>query len=265
MQAGFKPYVCATVIHYPDDAEVASLVTAQLDLPHVTLPQEADFFDAEIRKNTLTSFGVDHGAWPLPLHDFFTRERVDAVYDGIGGDVLSAGLFLSPERDRLFRSGNLAAIADDLVPDTEPLLTTLLTGAAYRNWNRELARARMAEVVSQYLDAHNPVTSFFFWNRTRRKIAMTPYGMLSGTYTVFAPYLDHDLFDFLASLPTSLIIDHTFHTEAIVWDTRRGSRFDLRIRRFARSISVRSTRAWRAGSARKSAFGRIRAGCVRIH
>jgi len=74
----------------------------------------------------------------------------------------------------------------------------------------------MTEVVREHLHAHNPVTSFFFWNRTRRKIALTPYAMLSGQFTVFAPYLDHELFDFLASLPTRFIMDHSFHTEAIL-------------------------------------------------
>ena len=37
----------------------------------------------------------------------------------------------------------------------------------------------------------------------------------AGPFTVFAPYLDHELFDFLASLPTQLIMDHNFHTETI--------------------------------------------------
>ena len=35
---------------------------------------------------------------------------------------------------------------------------------------------------------------------------------------VLAPYLDHDLFDFLASLPAAMLLDREFHSDAI----RRG-------------------------------------------
>jgi asparagine synthase (glutamine-hydrolysing) len=84
-----------------------------------------------------------------------------------------------------------------------------------RRLPRELALESMASEVTRHLDAHNPATSFFFWNRTRRKIAQTPYGMLSGPFTVYAPYLDHDVYDFLAALPADIIMDHAFHTDVI--------------------------------------------------
>jgi len=57
--------------------------------------------------------------------------------------------------------------------------------------------------------------SFFFWNRTRREIALASYRILNGGTEVLSPYLDHDLFDFLASLPASLMLDRQFHSETI--------------------------------------------------
>ena len=214
-RAGFRPQICATAVQYTDDVVVAGLLTDQLALRHVILEQAGNFFDAEIKKNDLTSFGVDEGTWPLLLSDCYVKERIDFVYDGIGGDVLSAGLFLTSDRDRLFREGHMPSIINDLLPTRRSAEETSHP-RRYRRWSRDLAANRLTEEVRQHLHVHNPVTSFFFWNRTRRKIALTPYAMLSGPFTVFAPYLDHELFDFLASLPAHLIMDHSFHTEAIL-------------------------------------------------
>ncbi|HKO68546.1 MAG TPA: hypothetical protein VJU53_12150, partial [Burkholderiaceae bacterium] len=142
-RTGFKPQLCATVVQYPDDATVAAMLTNELGIRHVVVEQRQNFFDAEIRKNELTSFGVDHGTWPLLLNDVFVKETIDSVYDGIGGDVLSAGLFLTPSRDALFRGGHLPSIVNDLLPNTEHLLQRLLTPSICRRWNRELASHRL--------------------------------------------------------------------------------------------------------------------------
>ena len=227
-RAGFKPHVCATVVQHPDDAAVAALVTDQLALRHAVIKPSDDFFAAEIRKNDLSNFGFPRGTWPLPLSDFLSREQIDTVYDGLAGDVLSASVNLTPERDRLFRSGHLPSIVEHLLPDTEAVLRKLLTPVRYRRWSRELAETRLGEELTKHLDAHNPVRSFFFWNRTRRRTALIPYALLSGPFTVFAPYLDHDLFDFLASLPADFLMDRSFHTEAILsgYPASRRVRFE---------------------------------------
>jgi hypothetical protein len=36
----------------------------------------------------------------------------------------------------------------------------------------------------------NPLSSFFFWSRTRREIALGPYRMLCGNAVVHSPYVD---------------------------------------------------------------------------
>ena len=214
-QTGFRPGVCITALQYPDDARVAGIVSRELGIEHAVIAQERDPFELEMRKNHVTNFGVDEGTWPLLLAEFFAERRIDTIYDGIAGDVLSAGLFLTPALDALFRTRNVADIAAQLLPDNEPLLAMLLAPQMLQRLPRGLALERMAAEVACHLDAHNPATSFFFWNRTRRKIAQTPYGMLSGPFTVYAPYLDHDLYDFLAALPADIIMDHAFHTDVI--------------------------------------------------
>jgi hypothetical protein len=74
---------------------------------------------------------------------------------------------------------------------------------------------RLESEIKRHLDAPNPIGSFFFWNRTRREIALAPYGLLGSLPTVFAPYLDHDLYDYLTALPARFLLDHPFHTDTI--------------------------------------------------
>jgi hypothetical protein len=44
---------------------------------------------------------------------------------------------------------------------------------------------------------------------------MNSYRVLARAGAVFAPYIDHDVFDLLSSLPAEMFLDHGFHTEAI--------------------------------------------------
>jgi len=60
------------------------------------------------------------------------------------------------------------------------------------------------------------VGSFYFWNRTRVNIASCTFGMLrpNGQMTL-APFLDRDLWPFLASLPLRLVKDYKLHSDVI--------------------------------------------------
>lgn len=215
--AGRPPKLCATVRHHPpridQDAEVAAQVAAAVGVPHVILEQRASRFEAELRKNLRTGFGSDEGTHFLPLRDDLAG-RVTAIWDGMGSDVLSAGLFLDAERLALFRSGRLAALADRLL-NTEARVEGLLVFEPARRFSRERALARLEQELRRHVEAPNPVGSFFFWNRTRREIALMPAFMFAPEIVKLCPYLDHDLYDFLAALPAELLLDHSLHTEAI--------------------------------------------------
>jgi len=86
---------------------------------------------------------------------------------------------------------------------------------------RELAVSRVADELRRHVGAADPVKSFHFWNRTRREIALVPYGLLNGVPLVYSPFLDHELFDVMFALPPDVITpgllpeDKTFHAEAI--------------------------------------------------
>jgi asparagine synthase (glutamine-hydrolysing) len=220
-EAGAPPAACVTVAHYPprsnDDIRVASRLCEQLGISHVVVPQYQDRIAAEREKNARTHFLSYEHAQFVALADYL-RAVTQETYDGIAGDVLSQSSYLSPDAYARFLTGPAAAaeyVLDgygEAVSDTA--LVHVLSRPLMREVPRERAIARLAQEIASHLDAPNPVASFFFWNRTRREIALSPYGVLRGV-TVHAPYLDRALFDLLASLPAALVMDRRLHTDAV--------------------------------------------------
>ena len=214
-----RPVTCVTIESYPprsnEDAEVAAAITRELGLAHVLLSQRESWFKAEYKKNFATSFCSDEHTWYLGASDYLAK-NFEVAYDGIGGDVLSAALFVNSRRLGLFESGNTENIANEMLQDqNEATLAALLTPEMYARCSRKLAISNLQVEIGKHLCSPNPVGSFFFWNRTRREIALVPYGLLGSLPHVFSPYLDHDLFDFLVSLPVAMLADHAFHTDTI--------------------------------------------------
>jgi asparagine synthetase B (glutamine-hydrolysing) len=145
-RAGRPPRLAVTMRHYPpfsdEDAAVATDVARAAGVPHVVLPQGGDRFAAEIEKNRRTGFCADEHAWMLPLAAYL-RGRVRYAYDGIGGDVLSAGLFLTPERVALTEAGRLTDLAAGMAEYQEPWLAHLLAPAWAARLGRDVAIERL--------------------------------------------------------------------------------------------------------------------------
>ncbi len=216
--SGRPPRQCITAELPPprsnEDLRVARLLCQRLDLPHRVVRQAGFGVAAMRRKNDLTSLCCDEHTWAMPLVDDINRTPA-TLFDGIGGDVLSAGLFSSTQRIEWFREGALEALAIDLIDGSETSWQTALQLQAYRRFSRERAIGCIVDALRPHVEQPNPIASFFFWNRTRREIALYSFGMYRCDSTVFAPYLDHALFDFLMSLPAEDVVDKSFHSRAI--------------------------------------------------
>ncbi len=135
------------------------------------------------------------------------------VFDGIGGDVLSAGLLLTEGRLKLIDERRFRQLAQDIIGQSSR--DALIRSRMRVLVSREVALDRIVTELKRHEEASNPLSSFVFWNRTRRGIALSPYRMLRGIKTVLCPYLDHAVYDLLAGLPGHMFVDHSFHTEAI--------------------------------------------------
>jgi asparagine synthetase B (glutamine-hydrolysing) len=221
---GHKPGCCVTLRHFPprtnEDAKVAAELARTFDIPHTILDQTGSRYQAEVRKNLWTNFCADEHAQFLPLADTL-QKRACVLYDGVGGDVLSAGLRADEQEIEFAETGRFAEWAEAILNTRsnetpgESDLARLLPTPVYRRFSRDCARARVLEELNRYRETPNPGSQFYFWNRTRREVALVPYSLLEPTATVFSPYLDHDLYDFLASLPAEAILDCKLHTETI--------------------------------------------------
>jgi len=197
-----------------EDVAIAQQLCRALDIKHIVVDQSPSRLSAELRKNVLTEFCALEHAWGLPFTDRVTTGW-DYVYDGIGGDVLSAGLFLTPKRLTLFEAGNFEALANEIM-DRDGYLQKFLPAREYKRLNRDLAIQQLALELGRHAHAPNPVGSFYFYNRTRRTIAMASFNMLGRKAKPLTPYLDRELYDFLSSLPAHFFLDHQFHTHTIL-------------------------------------------------
>lgn len=220
-RTGHQPTVCVSALDHPpdpnEDPEVGAALCRELGVQHVVIDQRLSQFDAQVRKNRETSLAASAHGWYLAVADFING-RYGCTYDGIAGDVLSQSKFLTTEFDNAFRSGDSTTICRTLfVRHAANFNSTrlLLSGPLKSALDDSLAEKRLSTEVERHLGRPNPVASFIFWNRTRREIALAPFALLHGVPCVYAPFIDHDLFDFLTTLPSSMLLDHRFHDDAI--------------------------------------------------
>jgi len=220
-RTGYEPAVCVSALDNPpdpnEDPKIAAVLCRELGFNFAVVDQQLSPFEAQLRKNRETHFCAAAHGWYLALADFMNG-RFECTYDGIAGDVLSQSKFLSPELDAAFHTRDVATICNALLSmrtASNSGLDELLKGNLKAALDRDLANNRLAREVEKHLDHPNPVGSFVLWNRTRREIALAPYALLSGVPRVHAPFLDHDLFDFLVTLPSSMLMDHRFHDDTI--------------------------------------------------
>jgi len=223
--SGHRPKSCMTVQGHPtssdEDLIISRQLTKALNLNHILVFQPRSRFNTELRKNVMTNFSAIEHAWYLAIGDYL-RGKINITYNGIGGDTLSSGWYSDVDRKKrkyleYYRSGHFDDLAESLLSnEREQFVAKMLPGKQYRRFNRELATSHLIEELTRHADMPNPASSFEFFNRTRRSIALTPYLLLSEIKTVYSPYLDYDLCEFLLSLPDSIFLEGDFHTETIL-------------------------------------------------
>jgi hypothetical protein len=215
--AGRKPDVCLTAKHFPprpdEDARVAATICGAVGVEHRLLRQPVSRFNTEIKKNRLTGFTADEHSWYMTLKPYADNGEY-TFYDGIAGDVLSAGHFLDDANLRLFQGHNFSRLAEGIL-GPEGFLPALLRAEAHERFSRERAKQRLIDELVRHADAPNPVGSFYFWNRTRRSVGMSSYRILGAETPIVMPFLNNDVFDFLSALPAEMFLNHAFHTEMI--------------------------------------------------
>lgn len=214
---GRPPAICLTSqippIYASEDIKAAAALCEKLNIPHAPILPDRPRFELEREKNDLTGFSVAEHAWYVPISRRI-REEYDISYDGIAGDVLSAGHFLDAELFELFRTEDCEKIADTMLGG-EGYLPKLLTNKEYKKLDRERAIARLAKEIPPALEEPNPVGAYYLKNRTRRGVIISSYRLIGDEVKIITPFLEYELYDFLASLTSEFLLDHNFHTQTI--------------------------------------------------
>lgn len=194
--------------HSNDDTHIARLLARRLGLDHRVVGNSWISIPDELAAHEISDFCSDELAWMLPIRDLIGGRP---TFDGVAGDVLSAGLYLHPGLLDAMDAGDTKR-ATDLLFGNESVWRQALSPNLYKKLSRERASEVLCKELAKHLDAPNPVSSFLFWNRTRREIALFGTKILGN---VRMPYLDDAVYDHLTSLPASYFLDNTFHTETI--------------------------------------------------
>lgn len=225
LESGRPPKFCVTTHEFPpyseEDIRVAGLLAARAGIPHRVLRQPGSRIRAEVRKNRMTDYGAMEHAWSLVLADYLAG-TANWVYDGIAGDFLSGGAQLIPEQLALYERGRFEELARRLLSGWvsyggyEDVLARILRPEFRRRFSLEAAVGRLSAALARHAEAPNPLGSFHVWERARRGIGLYTFGTLARRgITAVTPYLDSELFDFLSSLPATMFLDKSFHTETI--------------------------------------------------
>lgn len=220
---GRPPHSAVTVDAPPTfvsaDVPVARALSARAGVQHVVLPLTASRWIAETENTLRTHFSTFEHFWFRPLLNYLQEQGSPlTVYEGVAGDVLSTFFLKTPEKRRLYDQGKFTELAE-LFFSPEEHFRDLMLPKQYARATREMARVRLAQELALHADAPHPLASFLVYNRTRRVTAISPSTMLSPWATVWCPYLDVDVFDFLMSLSPDMLgtpDDVSFHDKAIL-------------------------------------------------
>ncbi len=214
---GYKPKFCVTHDHYPprsdEDVRIAKHLCSELKIEHITLKQQVKLFKNEIRKNFITNMCTDEHAQILILADFL-KGKTKLIYDGLGSDWKT----FVPEQIENFKEERLKELSKILFQYWvmgEDIAQLILTPESYKRMHIDCATDHLVSELKNHVDTPHPISSFYFWNKRRREISLSPYAILSDIPCIYSPYLDFDLRTFLSSLPIHVRMDSNLHTDTI--------------------------------------------------
>ena len=221
IKQGHRPRRVVTVQPQPpvddEDRRIASLLANQLGLEHDEVSYPPSYLKATLKDIELTELCGSGHTWLIPLAGYLAARATACIYDGLAGSVLSGGFQVTEENLELLRQGNTARLAKTLLGGErhEQALNANFRASFVKRIPQAIAIERLSDEISAHLRQSNPLVSYIFWNRTRRVISLLPFSILGHVRTVFCPYLDHDLFDFLINLDPAYSVGNRLHNETI--------------------------------------------------
>jgi hypothetical protein len=190
------------------DLDIGRRLSAQAGVPHIALAPFRDGLTEELHKNRWNHYLSDENSWYMQI----LPALQGALFDGLAGGMLSGTDMFQAERLNAAIGKESGSTAASALLEVMGSALRFLSEPFRRHWSRALAIERLALELERHRHAPNPITSFLFWNRTRREIALIPLCIAGRRVPVRLAYLDPALMPFLSSLPHPAFSGTGFHS-----------------------------------------------------
>ena len=200
--------------HCNDDVSIASTLCQRLNIPHRVLLSEQRLVNAEQQKNIRTNYETYDHFWINQVGQYMQQQAPGLILDGFGGDVLSQSKIVTAQMHECYQNRDWARLYRLIAP-SDPYYNAHFGARPELLLLPERLEARLQAELLKFADDVIPIKSFYFWNRSRRAIAISSFRQLNGNSQPFFPYMQAGVFDFLLSLPPAEYFSQDFHARCI--------------------------------------------------
>ncbi len=205
---GMAPKETLTSNPYPalrdTESEVAGAVARHVGVNHETIEREESLIDLDEERNLRTDLLTDEGTWAEILRPRLKELSPAFAYDGIAGNGLAESKKSGARHARLFAQGRYEELADTLIRQHEPPglgIDPFVPRGRERAYDRSRVVERTAGLLKECEGEANPVERWYARSRTRREVVLCTTRVFGFVPTYYAPFIDHELYDNLASVP----------------------------------------------------------------
>jgi asparagine synthase (glutamine-hydrolysing) len=216
IQQNFKPRSCISGGN-ENDRYIAKQLAEKLNIPLVTVDSNARAMPQIWEKNTLTHMCALEHTWLSPMANYL-KDNSPQAYEGTGVGVLTRSELLSSQYLDLLESDRFDELAELMtfnIGPTKSFFRNLSESWSFLYRNEDAALGLLVDELKRHREAANPLTSFNFWNWNRRATALWPLGLANQRTEIRTPFLDRDLYDFVASIPACVVLESEPQSGAI--------------------------------------------------
>ncbi len=220
---GMAPQRTLTANPYPAlqdiESEAAAKVAGRVGVEHETVTRTRSLIELDKERNLRTDLLTDEGTWAEILRPRLRELAPAFAYDGIAGNGLAESKKSGADHARLFAEGRYEELAAKLIRQHEipaESIEPFIPRGRQRDYDRSRVVERTAELLRDCEGEANPVERWYARSRTRREVVLCTTRVFGFVPTYYAPFLDHELYDNLASVPAEdLARFGDIHTKAI--------------------------------------------------
>lgn len=209
LQRGFKPKVCVTCGEQRD-IKLATQLCQRLDLNQICITPPHSWVKDAIRKDANISFSTPQHTWLVRLADY-VKNAGCLSYDGNGIGMFSRNAYIDDNMEmfKLFRTLDFEGFENVMFSEDDPINHCIKQMPEEFNFlekdTEDLKHIHYSELEKQK-NYPNDLSAYSFYANTRTAISTCPFGMMRPA-KIYFPFLDYELFSFIASLEAEKVAE----------------------------------------------------------